>query len=320
MRVCLFRRHSVPLISHWTWTVDLIFIISNLCGGILMKKLAVIATSMFLAGAAHAADMSMPVKAVAPAPEPMWDVAFGVTLTSDYVFRGISQTNNNPALQGYVELDLFDWFYFNVWGSNQNWAGNFLVNGDSSLEVDFAGGIRHTWGAFGLDVGAIYYTFPGGSDIFGVSPTDFNYWEIYAKPSYAVTDWLSIGAALNWTSDMYASGTDGTALSANFKATAASLFGSTDIGAYLSGEYGYQWLSDTAYNYTNFFGAFVGISGYSWWNIGVGLTYKAATLDLRYSGSDLDAASCGVIIGATNACGDKFIASLSFATSFNALK
>ena len=137
-----------------------------------MKKLAVIATSMFLAGAAQAADMSMPVKAPAPAPEPVWDVAFGVTLTSDYVFRGVSQTNNNPALQGYAELTLFDWVYFNVWGSNQNWAENFLIDGNSSLEVDFAGGLRHTWGNFSLDVGGVYYTFPGGSDIFGTSSTD----------------------------------------------------------------------------------------------------------------------------------------------------
>jgi uncharacterized protein (TIGR02001 family) len=79
-----------------------------------MKKLAIIASSMLFAGAAAAADMSTPVKAVvAPPPPPAWDVAFGVTLTSDYVFRGISQTNNNAAVQGYVELQMLDWFYIN---------------------------------------------------------------------------------------------------------------------------------------------------------------------------------------------------------------
>lgn len=287
-----------------------------------MKKLAIIASSMLFAGAAAAADMSKPVKAVvAPPPPPAWDVAFGVTLTSDYVFRGISQTNNNAAVQGYVELQMLDWFYINVWASNQNWADNFLgLGGSSSLEVDFSGGLRHTWGSFTLDVGGIYYAFPGNTDIFGVSPDDFNYWEIYAKPSYALTDWFTVGMALNWTSDMYASSTDGTALSINAKAYTASIAGS-DFGAYVSGEFGHQWLDDTFFTYTPPFGVFaVGISGYNWWNVGVGVTYKAATLDLRYSGSDLNEFECATLIGKNTACGDKFIASLSFATSFNQLK
>ncbi|WP_127090440.1 TorF family putative porin [Aquabacter cavernae] len=294
-----------------------------------MKKLAVAAAAtMMFAGAASAADMAIPVKAVvAPPPPPVFDIAFGVTGTSDYVFRGISQTNNNPAIQGFVELQMFDWVYLNVWASNQSWVENFQVDGNSSLEVDFAGGLRHTWGAFTMDVGGVYYTFPGGTDSVGLSSTDYNYWEIYAKPSYVVAPWLTVGVNLFWTSDMYATGTDGTALSATAKVPLPAFGPGGDFGWYLSGEYGYQWLSTSAFNYdvTYVVGPSVvtvneQISGYSWWNVGVGFTYKAATLDLRYSGSDLSENNCAYMIGIYNGCGDKFIASLSFATSLNALK
>lgn len=304
-----------------------------------MKKLALAAVaSMMFAGAASAADMSMPVKAVAvvPPPPPVWDLAFGVTGTSDYLFRGISQTNNNPAIQGYAELQLFDWVYFNVWASNQNWVATTLQglgyqSTNSSLEVDFSGGLRHTWGAFTLDVGAVYYTFPGGSGTNNVDPlvgslnsTDYNYWEIYAKPTYVVAPWLTLGVNLYWTSDFAATDTDGTALSLTAKVPLPSFGPGGDFGWYASGEFGHQWLSTSVYNYDtiNALGVEYNqtIAGYNWWNVGVGFTYKAATLDLRYSGTDLSGNDCAFVISNSSACGDKFVASLSFATSFNALK
>jgi uncharacterized protein (TIGR02001 family) len=300
-----------------------------------MKKIIIAAAaSMLLSGAASAADLStMPVKAVAPAPvTPLWDVAFGVTGTSDYLFRGISQTNNNPAIQGFVELQLFDWVYFNVWASNQNWVENFLWDGNSSLEVDFAGGLRHTWGNFSLDVGAAYYTYPGSSNSIdpttllktGLGSTDYNYWEIYAKPTYVVAPWLTVGLNLFWSSDFASTGTDGTALSGTVKVPLPAFGPGGDFGWYLSGEFGHQWLDTAAYSYsvTNFAGITydTSIPGYNWWNAGVGFTYKAATIDVRYSGTDLSGNDCAFIIGNNNACGDKIVASLSFATSFNALK
>ena len=70
---------------------------------VVMSVLAALAVSA--AAPAFAADM--PVKALkAPvaAPSP-WDVAFGVDFTSDYVLRGISQSNRLSAVQGYFEVD-----------------------------------------------------------------------------------------------------------------------------------------------------------------------------------------------------------------------
>src|SRR5262249_37038132 len=51
---------------------------------------------------ALAADTN--VKAASPPPQPSpWDVAFGAGLTSDYIFRGITQSNHNPSVNAYFE-------------------------------------------------------------------------------------------------------------------------------------------------------------------------------------------------------------------------
>src|SRR5450631_1788030 len=161
---------------------------SNLKGAGSMKKvvLSVLAALAVSAAPAFAADM--PVKAVkAPvaAPSP-WDVAFGTAFTTDYELRGVSQSNHKPAAQGYFEVDYTatDWLklYAGVWGSS-------LWTGFADAEFDITGGARFTWGNFGLDVGYIQYEYPGGGiNGFG------NYGEVYVKPSYKFTDWLTVGA------------------------------------------------------------------------------------------------------------------------------
>jgi hypothetical protein len=199
-------------------------------------------------------------------------------------------------------------------------------------DLVMSGGLRHTWGNFALDVGGVYYVYPGGSGTNNIDPTianknstKYNYWEIYAKPSYQIAPWLNVGLNLYWTSNFAATSTDGTALSATAKVPLPAFGPGGDFGWYVSGEFGHQWLSSSAYNYdvTNVFtGATYNttIAGYNWWNAGIAFTYKAATLDLRYSGTDLSNNDCAFMISNQNACGNKFVASLSFATSFNALK
>src|SRR5215218_530564 len=73
--------------------------------GIAMKKVGLtIAAVLALGGSAYAADMKMPLKAVAP---PVivspWDFAFGASITNDYRFRGIAQSNRQPGVSAYFE-------------------------------------------------------------------------------------------------------------------------------------------------------------------------------------------------------------------------
>ncbi|GAA5066905.1 TorF family putative porin [Lysobacter panacisoli] len=144
-------------------------------------------------------------------------VAGSVSLTSDYIFRGISQNNQEPALQAGVEYAADSGFYVGTWGSNVSWLSDTPVPDNdisNSVELDFYGGYRGKFNdTFGYDVGALYYWYPGDY------PSGFNSpdtGEIYvgitagvfaAKYSYAVTDLFGyadsdgsgyLDAAVNW--------------------------------------------------------------------------------------------------------------------------
>ena len=93
-----------------------------------------------------------------------------VGIYSEYYFRGISQTDDVPALQGG-----FDWsatvdegtgigVYLEVWGSNVDFNEASGVDG-ASIEIDYYGGLTGSIGSSGVswDVGFIYYTYPGAA-------------------------------------------------------------------------------------------------------------------------------------------------------------
>src|SRR5580704_9549859 len=153
---------------------------SNQKGAGSMKKvvLSVVAALAFSAAPAFAADMPVKaIKAPAAAPSP-FDIAFGTAFTTDYVLRGISQSNRKPAVQGYFELDYTatDWLklYAGLWGSS-------LASYNADAEFDISGGARFSWGNFGLDLGYVYYEYPDGTN--GTNAYG-SFGEFYAKPSY----------------------------------------------------------------------------------------------------------------------------------------
>jgi uncharacterized protein (TIGR02001 family) len=79
-------------------------------------------------------------------------------LFTDYRFRGISQTFKQPAFQGGVDYSHENGIYLGNWNSNVNSGAGFP---GGNLEMDFYGGWKKTWGDWGLDLGAIYYYYPG---------------------------------------------------------------------------------------------------------------------------------------------------------------
>ena len=115
-------------------------------------------------------------------------------LFSEYRFRGISQTFEKPAFQGGFDYAHASGIYVGNWNSN---VSETLYSG-ASLEMDFYGGWKKAFGDFGLDIGVIYYYYPG-SDLAGVGKIDNT--EIYiggswkwlsAKYYHAVSDFFSV--------------------------------------------------------------------------------------------------------------------------------
>ncbi|WP_460763071.1 TorF family putative porin [Lysobacter fragariae] len=133
-----------------------------------------------------------------------------VTLASDYVFRGVSQTNQEPALQAGLEYAADSGLYVGTWGSNISWLSDLTAAGipvSSSLELDVYGGYRGKFSdKVAFDVGAIYYAYPGDfpsgfnsadtAELYvGVTAGPFAHTTLGAKYSYAVTDLFGYAAS-----------------------------------------------------------------------------------------------------------------------------
>jgi uncharacterized protein (TIGR02001 family) len=82
-------------------------------------------------------------------------VSANMALTTNYVWRGMSQTSNAPAIQGGIDLD-YNGFYLGTWGSNVDFA--------SSLELDIYAGYAGNIEGFNYDIGAIQYMYPNDTD------------------------------------------------------------------------------------------------------------------------------------------------------------
>lgn len=271
----------------------------------MQKKLVLsVVTALAICGAAPAFAADMPTKAApAPVAEPTLpiDVAFGVAFTNDYRLRGISQTDKNPAVQGYFEVDwtVTPWLtvYGGLWGSNVSFA---------NAEFDASGGARFSYSIFGLDVGYVQYVYPGPT-----GGTNIDYGEFYAKPSVKVTDWLTLNAQVyggdNWSNTgsnawYYAGGA----------VIALPQFLPYGISASLSGNVGRQTYASA-----------IGNTDYTHWDAGVTFGYKALSLDLRYIDTDINQtnapAQCGTV-GTRDLCSATFLATLKFDTTLSALK
>src|SRR5436309_16113855 len=129
--------------------------------GIVMKKMVLLATTLaLLPGSALAADMAVKaVKAPLPAPFEPWDIAFGAGIMSDYIFRGVTQSNHKPSVTAYLEPR------YNVTKDVQLYVGSSFESisfpNRAAAEVDIYGGIRPTIGMFAFDFGTWGYLYPG---------------------------------------------------------------------------------------------------------------------------------------------------------------
>jgi uncharacterized protein (TIGR02001 family) len=154
------------------------------------------ATPLALAGLLAAS--ALPALAQSSAPEPDFSVTGNVGVFSDYRFRGISQTNKKPAIQGGIDFAHKSGFYLGNWNSNVDSAGYSGAN----IEMDFYGGWKTTWEGFGFDVGALYYYYPGSGDqssypgSFKVDNTELyvggSWGPLSLKYSYAVSDFFGV--------------------------------------------------------------------------------------------------------------------------------
>lgn len=151
---------------------------------------AVSAALLTAAGVAQAEEPSVPAEDVGTT------ISANVTLVSDYKFRGVSQSNQDGALQGGFDIEFSPGFYVGTWGSTVNFDTNGEDGGccNGSMELDYYAGWANTIGdtEIGIDVGYIYYSYPGDND------TDADYQELYVSSS-----WKDLTVGVHYSDDYY---------------------------------------------------------------------------------------------------------------------
>ncbi|WP_428827110.1 TorF family putative porin [Azonexus sp. IMCC34842] len=120
-----------------------------------MKKNA--ASLLSLVALAVTAAFSAPLLAD-EAPTSEHTLTGNLGLFSSYRFRGIDQTFGKPALQGGFDYSHASGLYVGNWNSNVSSGAGYP---EGNLEMDFYGGYKASFGDFGIDVGGLYYYYPG---------------------------------------------------------------------------------------------------------------------------------------------------------------
>jgi uncharacterized protein (TIGR02001 family) len=178
-------------------------------------------------------------------------VTGNVTLATDYVWRNVTQSNNDFAIQGGLDLTTSSGFYVGAWASSID----FNDASDSNVELDLYGGYRFDLGGVAADVGAIYYSYPDTDDI--------NFWEVYGKLSKSF-DALTLSGSVNWDPDnetVFVDAAAAYAISPEFSVSAG-------YGAYIEG-----------------FGEYTGFNAGASWAV-AGVTLGARYYDNDIAGSD----------------------------------
>ena len=207
-----------------------------------------------------------------------FDVSMNVALTSDYIFRGISQTQGDPAIQGGLDVAHESGLYIGTWASNVDFGG------EASMELDYyAGFTSNITEDIAYDLGWIKYEYPGDGD------EDLNFSEYYASLSaYGAT----LGAA--YSNDL--AGRDST------------------LYTYVGYEYTLPYEIGLALHYGNYDfkdPTFGNEDSYNDWSIGLSKTLAGLDVGLTYSDTDLKGSDCAAFAGKKDFCDANFTVSVS---------
>jgi len=217
-----------------------------------------------------------PAFAQEAAPAPSITLNGTATVISDYKFRGISQTDGNFAVQGGLTISHASGFYVSAWGSSVD--DYVTVHGSAHQELDLIAGYKHSFkNGVTVDVGALYYVYPGTRPGFTGDKSASDFIEPYASVSYAIGPVTAKGT-VNYAPKQKAlaidQGQSGTLKDEDNVYLAGDLSAAIpktpiSLTAHLGHTFGPSWLSGPTSEYTDWaLGA-----AYTWKNLTVGVSY-----------------------------------------------
>lgn len=187
------------------------------------------------------------------------EVSANVSMVSDYVFRGLSQSQEDPAIQGGFDWSSESGFYVGTWASSVDFVGSGTDDGadvEWDLYLGYGAAINDSWS---WDVSYIQYLYPGT-----VSGVDYDYGELLLSFGYNdVVDFT-----LGYSNDVFNSSKTGIYYAVS---------GGTDIG-----ENGWSWNAtlghydlDSAPN-----------ASYTHYSLGLDKAFEKVTLNLSVHDTD----------------------------------
>ena len=185
------------------------------------------------------------------------EVSVNAAVTSDYIFRGFSQTNENAAVQGGVDVTVGS-FYAGAWASTVDFGDN------TDAEIDVYGGFRGETKGFAWDVGVLTYLYAPGAN------QDYDFVELKAAVSRAIGP-VTAGVAVYFSPDFFGADDDATYIEANAAYAVPQIEGLS-----FSGAVGKQFLNVS--------------DDYVTWNVGGTYAFAGTplALDVRYHDTNVD--------------------------------
>jgi uncharacterized protein (TIGR02001 family) len=194
------------------------------------------------------------------------------TITTDYMFRSISNTDQEPAVQ--PEFDLtYGMFYAYIWGSNTAFGDN--------IEIDYGIGITPKWGNVTFNIAGLEYTYPGAN-------SELDYFELKTGATWASGAW-SLAVNNYWSPDNFNTFGNSDAIEGTVGYTFSGKLWNF-FSPSISGTFGHQAYEDIA-------------SDYNYWNAGLTLGFLDHwSADIRYYDTDYSQGECLINSGGRENC------------------
>ena len=212
-----------------------------------------------------------------------WSIS--LAFTSDYRFRGQSQTSRDPAVQGSIDFESASGFFAGVWASTIDFSDS--GDTDSEVEIDLYAGYNFSLGENTEgSVKATYYLYPD-------NPFSYEYWEVQGALSHSFGR-LTLSGEVNYSPDYF-----------NETGSAVAVAGGVDVSLTdtlsANGHVGKQWIDDNA---------LFGTPDFLYWDAGLTLKLleEHLTLDARYVTTDLDKPEC---FSGTDLCEGGFVGTVT---------
>lgn len=213
-----------------------------------------------------------------------WAVSGNAALKTDYVFRGFSQTDEEPSIQGTIAVNHESGFAASIWGSNVD----FNDGDEASIEIDTTASYTLPAGPGNFTLGGIYYAYPGADE-----DLNYDYVEGFAGYGLNVGGIADINAQVFYSPDFFAGSGDSVYALAGINVPVPRI-----ENLAFNASVGHQWIDDE-----DQFGA----EDYVDWSLGASYTWEKVSFGVTYSDTDIADGECSSL------CDRRIVGSLSYA-------